>query len=297
MTRVTSEMMVTGSLRRLSTRLQQYEKTQTQLATGKRILAPSDAPGDANRALGLRAVQRAREQELRNAGDAKSWLDISDTQLQAGMERLSRVRELALRGASTVGSQESSALAVEISNIRDELVGIANFRNRGRPLFAGFSDARAVDKVAGAWVYTGDDGAVTRRVSESDVVEVNVTAAEVFGFGGAPGSDLFTALDQLITDLQSGNTNGVAAAIDRVDTGRLHMGNALAKVGASANTVQSAQLRTESALLSIRTELSQVEDVDMAEAVMELQTQQSAYEATLQAMGRSLPQTLAAFLR
>lgn len=297
MTRVTSEMMVTGSLRRLSTRLQQYEKTQTQLATGKRILAPSDAPGDANRALGLRAVQRAREQELRNAGDAKSWLDITDTQLQAGMDRLSRLRELTLRGASTVGAQESSALAVEITNIRDELVGIANFRNRGRPLFAGFSDAESVRNVAGSWVYAGDNGAVTRRVSESDVVEVNVTAAEVFGFGGPAGADLFSALDQLVTDLQAGNTNGVAAALDKIDTGRLRMGNALAKVGASANTVDSAQLRTESALLSIRTELSAVEDVDMAEAVMELQTQQSAYEATLQAMGRSLPQTLAAFLR
>jgi len=297
MTRVTSEMMTTGSLRRLSSRLQQYERTQSQLATGKRILAPSDAPGDANRALGLRAVQRAREQELRNAGDAKSWLDITDTQLQAGMERLSRLRELTLRGASSVGAQESSALAVEISNIRDELLGIANARNRGRPLFSGFSDAQAVRNVAGSWVYEGDSGAITRRVSESDVVTVNVTAAEVFGFGGPPGSDLFSALDQLVADLQGGNTNGVTAALGRIDAGRTTLGNALAKVGASANTVESAQVRTDSALLSIRTELSEVEDVDMAEAVMELQTQQSAYEATLQALGRSLPQTLAAFLR
>src|SRR3712207_3709699 len=212
MTRVTSEMMVTGSMRRLSTRLQPYEKTQTQLATGKRILAPSDAPGDANRALGLRAVQRAREQELRNAGDAKSWLDIADTQLQAAMERLGRVRELALRGASTVGAQESSALAVEVGNIRDEMLGIANARNRGRPLFAGFSDAEAVRKVAGSWVYNGDNGSVTRRVSEADVVEINVTASDVFGVGGAPGADLFSALDQLVADLQAGNANNVAAS-------------------------------------------------------------------------------------
>src|SRR3712207_318640 len=149
MTRITSEMMFTGSLRRLSTRLQQYERTQSALATGKRILAPSDAPGDANRALGLRAVRRAREQEVRNAADAKSWLDLTDTQLQAGMERLSRARELTLRGASSVSTLEASALATELADLRDELLGIAKKPNNGRPMFAGFSDAPPVANITG----------------------------------------------------------------------------------------------------------------------------------------------------
>ncbi len=297
MTRVTSEMMVTGSLRRLSSRLEQYEKTQSRLATGKRILVPSDSPGDANRALGLRAVQRAREQELRNAADAKSWLDITDTQLQAATERLHRVRELAMRGASSAGPDERSALAVELRHIRDELVGIANYRNRGRPLFSGFSSADAVQNVAGTWVYGGDDGVVTRRVSESDVVQTNVTAAEVFGFGGAPGTDLFSLLDRLIADVQAGDDTAVATGMGNVDAARRRVTDSLAQVGAAANTVESARMRTDGALLAIRGELAEVEDVDLAEAVMELQSQQAAYEATLQALARTLPPSLASFLR
>jgi flagellar hook-associated protein 3 FlgL len=297
MTRITSEMMVTGSLGRLSNRLEQYEKTQSRLATGRRLLVPSDAPGDANRSLGLRAVRRAREQEIRNSGDAMAWLDISDTQLQAATERLSRARELALRGASMASDGERSALATELANIRDELVGIANSRNRGRPLFSGFASTDAVTQVAGTWTYIGDAGVVERRVTESDVVQVNVTADEVFGFNAGPGADVFSQIDQLITDINAGNIGGVTAALGALDIARTRVTDAVAKVGASANTVESAQLRTEDTLMAIRAELSEVEDVDLAETVMELQTQQAAYEATLQALARTLPPSLASFLR
>lgn len=295
--------MVTGSLRRLSSRLDQYQRVQSQLATGKRILKPSDSPGDANRTLGLRAVQRAREQETRNAADAESWLNITDSQLQGAMERLGRARDLTVRGASSHDAEERRAIAAELRNVRDELVGIANFRNRGRPLFSGFSDADPVGRTPAGWEYKGDSGAVTRRVGESDVVQINLTAPEVFGFPNpadplaAPGRDVFSVLDTVITQLGAGNNAGLSNSIKVVDGARARVGDALAKVGAATNTVTSAVRRTEDTLLAIKGELAEIEDVDLAEAVMDLQTQESAYQATLQALARALPPSLVSFLR
>jgi uncharacterized protein YunC (DUF1805 family) len=52
-----------------------------------------------------------------------------------------------------------------------------------------------------------------------------------------------------------------------------------------------------SALLSPRGEPADVEDADIAEAILELQTQEVAYTAALQTLGRALPPSLAAFLR
>ena len=37
--------------------------------------------------------------------------------------------------------------------------------------------------------------------------------------------------------------------------------------------------------------------MDVAEAIMDLQVEEVAYQATLQALGRSLPDTLVSFLR
>ena len=295
--------MVTGSLRRLSTRLEQYERVQSQLATGKRILTPSDSPGDANRTLGLRAVQRAREQETRNAADAESWLNITDSQLQGAMERLGRARDLTVRGANSHDVEERRAIAAELRNVRDEMVSIANFRNRGRPLFSGYSDATPVRHDGTNWVYDGDNGAVTRRVGESDVVRINMNAPQVFGFvdpsdpSTAGNTDVFTALDNVIAQLDAGDHAGLSTSIGAVDRARARVGDSLAQVGAATNTVTSALRRTEDTLLAIKGELAQIEDVDLAQAVMELQTEEAAYQATLQALGRSLPQSLVSFLR
>jgi flagellar hook-associated protein 3 FlgL len=61
--------------------------------------------------------------------------------------------------------------------------------------------------------------------------------------------------------------------------------------------VGSAQRRSQEAILAIQAEIAEGEELDSADAVMELQMQQVAYEATLKALGRALPPTLAAFLR
>lgn len=293
--RVTSEMMVQNSLDRLSARLGAYERTQSRLATGRRILAPSDDPSGTARALGLRAAMRSREQETRNASDARNWLALADSQLQSAMERLARARDLAVRGGNSMNAEEAQALAAEVATVREELVGIANTRSRGRPLFSGYSGNDAVAFDGTAWQYQGDAGAVTRRVGEQDVVQVNVDGAQVFGF--ADGDDAFSMLDDLEAALAARDGVAIAGSIGDLDGARRRIGDALATVGASANWVDSALARTEDAHFAARVQLSDVVDVDVAEAVMDLQTQQVAYETTLQALARALPPSLASFLR
>lgn len=297
--RITSETMVASSLRRLSSRLGRYERAQSQLASGKRILKPSDDPAAANRGLGLRAAQRLHEQVERNAADAKSWLDTTDSQLQSASDRLQRARDLAVRAASSLDARERGAIAEEIVGIRDELVGIANTTSRGRPLFSGYgADAPVRREADGSWSYAGDAGEVQRRVGEQDVVTVNVTAKQVFGFGGA-GTDVFSMLDGYVSTLRDPAPTPAAltAGLSGID-GALHrLGDAQVRVGAASNRVDSGLRRSADALLTIRGELAQVEDVDVAAAVMELQTQDIAYQATLGALGKALPPTLLSFLR
>jgi flagellar hook-associated protein 3 FlgL len=294
--RITSEVMVTRSLERLGNRLATYERTQTELATGKRILVASDDPAGARRASSIRGAMQAREQELRNASDARGWLDTADSQLQSAVDRLSRVRELATRGASDIGAGERQALAQEVRAITEELEGIANATHVGRPLFGGFGAGPAVHQVAGVWTAEGAGEHVTRRLSDSEQVRVNVTAHDWMGFG-SPDGDLLTQLGQLAADLENGTGQDVAGHLDGLTRASGRITDALGDIGAATNRVDSATARTNDLLLTLRTELSQIEDVDMAHGIMELQVQQVAYEATLQALGKALPPSLVAFLR
>lgn len=295
--RVTTRLMVTNSLRRLSSRLESYEQKQEQLATGRRVNRTSDDPSSASRSIALRAAIRARTQESRNADDARTFLDRTDAELQGVMTSLHRVKDLTLRANNSVSAGERDAIAREIEQLRDGLVGIANARNGDRPLFAGTSDGLAVQKVAGAWQYTGDTGEVQRRVSEQDRVVVNRNASDVFGFGGAPGSDLFSRLDALVVGLDTGDATAIRDGIGDVDTAFSRVTEQLSIVGATTNRVEGAKERTEKGILTLRSELAEVQDVDLEEAIMELKVEEVAYQATLSALGQALPQSLVSFLR
>ena len=60
--------------------------------------------------------------------------------------------------------------------------------------------------------------------------------------------------------------------------------------------IEAAQLRNEEQQGVLNTRLTEVEDVDLTEAVMELQTQEVALQATLGALSRALQPSLVDFL-
>lgn len=293
--RITSEMMVTGSMRRLQGRLERYERAQTALATGRWVNRPSDDPSQASRALSLRAALQSREQELRAATDATSLVNRADGELQGASAVLQRVRELTVRAANPTNGDEQSAIVAEISELQEQLLSIANAEHRGRALFSGFQDAASVAQVAGVWTYQGDAGQIQRRVSDADRVQVNVLAADVFGF--STGADTFTMLDDLKAAVTVDDKAAISGSLDRIDTALGHIFEGLAVLGASSARIEQARARTETSQLTLKTELAAVEDVDLAEAIMDLQVEEVAYQATLQALGRSLPSTLVSFLR
>lgn len=307
--RITQGLMVSNQVGRLQQRLERFERSQSQLGTGKRLLRPSDDPASTNRGLMLRAAQRAREQEARNGADALTWLNLADSKLQGATTRLHRARDLVVSGASDRNPAEDRAIASEIAKIREELIGIANSRHAGRPLFSGYSDAApvrwvepdptAAPPVPGHALYEGDDGAIMRRVSEHDRVRVNVTAKDVFGVDSDPatGDDLFGLLHRIENLVLDGDRQGLAASLGDLDDALGRIGDQHAVIGAATNRVDAVMLRNRDDQLIVRTELAETEDVDVAEGVMELQIQEVAYQATLAALSRVLQPSLVDFLR
>ncbi len=293
--RITSEVMVNRSLERLQTRLQAYERTQSQLATGKRILKPSDDPAGARRAIGIQQSLRAREQDLKNISDGLGWLNTADSQLQAAGDRMARVRELTVGASTVAGQDQRNAIATEVREIRDELIAIGNHKHLGRPLFGGYADGDAITHNGTEWQANGGGDEVRRRVSDSETVQVNVTAHEWMGF--ADGEDLITMLGNLAEEIEGGNQAVITGRLADLDAARVRIGDALSVIGSATNRVDSARDRATTLSLTLRTELSEVQDVDLAQGLMEQQIQQVGYEATLQALAKALPPSLVSFLR
>jgi flagellar hook-associated protein 3 FlgL len=284
-----------AAVHRLTGSLSDFAATQDRLSTGKRLRRASDDPTGMARALELRASLRTRDHELRNADDGTMWVNLADTRLQSAVEHLQRARELAVRGATFTNADERNAIAREVESLRAGMVELANTRHQGRGLFAGFSTNDAVENVGGVWTYQGDAGQVNRRIGEAEVVSVNVTGDVAFGF--TSGKDVFTVLDDFEAALVANDTSGIEAAIAELDTSMSTVLESLATLGATGSRIGSAHNRIMDDIGAIKSQLSNVEDVDLAEAVMDLQMQESAYQAALAAFARSSQSSLVDFLR
>lgn len=189
-------------------------KVQEQIATGKRLLRPSDDPAGATRVLDLTQGIERMEQFAKNAGAAEQRLTVEDTVLGSVTNSLQRVRELALAASSGLqSSEERAAYRAEVEQLVDQLLDYANTQNgNGDYLFAGFKGRTQPFTVSGAQIiYNGDQGQQMLQVGAIRQVASGDSGAEVFQrIRNGNGTFVVSSL--------SGNTgNGIISAGSVVD--------------------------------------------------------------------------------
>jgi flagellar hook-associated protein 3 FlgL len=295
--RITQRLMTESSLASMQAGLGRVARTQEQLTTGRVINRPSDSPSGTNAAMQLRHQITQNAQFLRNAGDGLARLGNADTVLTSMTDSVRRVRDLTLQGASTgsVGLQAREALAMEVQQIRDGLLSQANSTHLGMPLFGGTTTGKVayVKDGAGVVTYAGDANAVNRRIGADDNVRVDITGPEIFG---PAGDDLFDVLADISAKLTS-DPGSLGSELGRLDAAMSRMTTSLADVGSRFNRLEAGMRINRDAELSLQDSLSQVENVDMARAMVDLQMNEVAYQAALGATARVLQPSLLDFLR
>jgi flagellar hook-associated protein 3 FlgL len=110
---------------------------QIEIATGKRILAPSDDPIGAARVAEINRAQANEATWIRNIDTALALASRSDTVLGSVASNLDRAKELMLSAASgTLSADNRQVIAQELQSIRSELATLrVTLDPRGEPLF------------------------------------------------------------------------------------------------------------------------------------------------------------------
>ncbi len=291
--RITQRLMVQRSLSSLNGGFNRLAQSQEQISTGRVINRPSDSPTGTNDAMRLRASIAANAQYTRNADDGVSWLNRTDSVLGSMLDSTRRARDLIVQGSSTgsAGPAAREALAQELTQIRQSLVDDANTSHLGRPIFGGNTAGAAAYDASGTFV--GDSGEVSRTVGAGVSVPVNVTGPAAFSTGS---DDLFTVLSDAITALRT-DPDATSATLARLDSVSTVMSTARTDVGARTNRIESAREGLVSTALDTKSSLSDVENVDIAAATMDLQMQEVAYQASLAATARVIQPSLVDFLK
>ena len=187
--RVSSGMIFDAGVASINRQTASLLHLQRQVASNRRILAPSDDPVAAARALEVTQASDVAAQFKQNQNYANSALGLEEVQLGSAGDILARVRELAVQaGNASLAASDRKAIATELRARFEEVLGVANATDgTGNHIFAGFMSAATpfggtVESIlSGAEIgYVGDDGQRKLQLSPTRFLEVSDSGSEVF---------------------------------------------------------------------------------------------------------------------
>ena len=299
--RITNQMMTTNYTKNLNSTLNQLQSVTNQITTGQLISKPSDNPFLANRMMDYEAEIARKEQYKRNIEDVDGFLTMSDSALGQLNSQFTRIKELTIQ-AST-GTNTESELAViskEVTQLIHSMVDTLNTSFEDRYIFAGYqTDTKPFELIEnpdGTFEvrYHGDANVSNVEIAKGIEISTNITGTEVLG--DVNGRNLFESLNEISKALVSNDQNALTGLLEEVNSHQSNILQLRGKVGAQQARLELALNRSEEEILNLKTVLSNAADTDLASAIIEAKTLETAYLASLQVSSYMFQPSLLNFL-
>ncbi|GEM_PF-1745566 len=292
--RVSTSQLFNRTISEIGKQNAELDRLQKQIASGSKILTPSDNPADATRIVELdRAISR-NEQFIRNGDYAFNRLSQSETTLEAVDQSLDRVQGLMF---GNYGSTYSSRVQLA-RQLRDELsiiTDLANTRDtNGDYLYAGHdvNTKPFTVNAAGNVVYTGDNGKRNIQIAENRRIPDSNSGDEIFVNTGA-GRSVFAMIESVIAELENpaATTASVAAVVDTatVDlaTEKDNLTFVRNSIASRIGMIQTEQEINKQVNNTLTDQKASLHDVDMTEAILKLNQFQTSLQAAQQAFAKT----------
>ena len=227
-----------------------------------------------------------------------------ETALSSSNDLLIRMKELGIQAANdTLGSDDRKAIGVEMKALRDQLLSLGNTRDdSGNYLFSGtrVNTPAFAEDAYGVVVYQGDQTQTRIPAGVERTVQFTRAGTDVFSRvvredGESVG--FFDALDEMIEGVNNSQATGVQQGI--ADLTQMHNSLTLSQAqnGSDQVVVQSQLDVLDETALRLKSTLSEIEDLDYAEAVTRMNKEMMALEAAMGSFAKISGLTLFDYIR
>jgi flagellar hook-associated protein 3 FlgL len=309
--RVTFQTMVGNALANTQAQTAQIVNLQEQAATGLRIVQASDDPAATQMVMAGQTEQSQLDAYLSNISSTQSTLNTSVSALQQADNILTQAKGIALEASSSTNDTASfSALADQVDQLINQMLGVANTQQNGAYIYGGTATRTTPFVATGTdnqglptgFAYQGSDQAMQVAVGASQSVTTYTPGDNMFASNqGTPGA--LQVLLSLRDDLR--NTAGLpqtqqmqtisnrVGAIDSADQAVLQVQG---QQSAQLQMLANLQTRTQDMKLGSQQFVSGLQDADMAQVAIKLQAQENQLQLTLAATAKMFDQTLLQYI-
>lgn len=289
---------------RMSVSQNKLATTQAQLAVGKQILSPSAAPDQAAAIQRLKGEVQRQDSHMNTLDVAMRRFSAEETALSASNDLVIRLKELGIQAANdTLAPDDRKAIGMEMKALRDQLLSLGNTRDdSGNYLFSGtrVNTPAFAENSTGQVIYQGDQTQTRIPAGVERTVQFTRAGTDVFNRvvrGDGQPDGFFDALDQMIHATNNSETSGIQRGIS--DLTQMH--NTLTLAQAQNGSDQQVLLAQKEVLtetqLRLKSTLSEIEDLDYAEAVTRMNKEMMGLEAAMGSFSKISGLTLFDYIR
>lgn len=280
----------------ISTSYAKVYSAQQQIITGKRFQKGSEDPIGSAQVVSMTSVMNRVKQLDTNLKTAKEYVSLTETSLGEVGTLLNKARTLAIQGGNAgLDAEARTALSSEVKSIQDRLVSLGNTQNSQKQfIFAGQNSGSKPFTVdpTGNLTYAGDSNPILVEVRPGETMKSDMDNPGQFF------KDTFAALEHLKNSLISGNTNELSNTdLKAIQKATEQVNMARGDAGVKLQTIEKQTELNQTRIDDLTKRISDVQDVDMAEAVTAYQQADNAYRAALQTFSMAQTTNLMDYLK
>jgi flagellar hook-associated protein 3 FlgL len=288
--KISTHLMFERASHQMTSAQTNLAKSQAQLAQGKQIINPSDAPDQASTVQRLKSILTRQDSYQTALNTVQNRLQGEDSTLSSVSDLLIRAKEIAVQANNdTLSSDNRKALGVELQGLRDQMLSLANTKDtNGNYLFAGSKVTQPpfVSVAGGSPQYMGDQTRMKVMVGENRSMPINRTGTDAFvpvnrtaPDGSTQGVGFFNVMDDLIKGVNTSDRPKMQGGLGELDTLLGGLSMARANIGSGLKGIEQQTSVIEDTVLNLKTTLSSVEDLDYASAITKMNQQMLSLEA------------------
>jgi flagellar hook-associated protein 3 FlgL len=259
-----------------------------ELSTGRKVSLPSDDPAAEAAMIQENSASASVDQYKASSSSLEDVLNTANTTLDKVVTLLQKAVSLGVEGAGgTMNQSDLTSIADEVSDIKSQVLALANTSYAGKYLFSGTYTSGApyvVDSSDSTQIdYAGNSGQNKVQIGTGLSVASNLPGSSIFS---QSGSNVFDALQSLVTALQSGNTTTISTAETSVSNSLEAVNTAQVFYGNTVNELTTNETYLSQEKVNITTYEDTLVSADTADAATQMTEAETALNATIAAAAK-----------
>lgn len=185
--RISTVTIYEQSVSSLNRQQSEYLRVGQQIASGRKVVRPSDDPQAASMAVGIQQAKAIDDQFARARVSVRNTLSQEESTLNTASDGISRAMTLLVQaGNGSLSDANRDAISKELKGIYESLIGQANSTDgNGHYLFGGYKDSSPP--------FQADSNGVVSYVGDSEGHQQQVDSARWIA-GVDSGADIFLSV-------------------------------------------------------------------------------------------------------